>query len=143
MERSELSGYPAVPEANGWERALWIRAAVNAWVSVSMIYPGTCLPGYQHTQLQHADMSIKPEAFVFHICICLPRQAPEAFKRSFNQIPNKGYTPLGTDIADVYYVEHSYMKSVFCYGCLPCTMHRDLNLLNTKYLAVKDHNAMT
>lgn len=69
-ERSELSGYPAVPEPNCWERALWFRAAANTWVSVSMIYPGTCLPGYQHTQLQHADMSIKPEAFVFHICIC-------------------------------------------------------------------------
>lgn len=145
-ERSELSGYPAVPEPNGWERALRIRAAANAWVSVSMIYPGTCLPGYQCTQLQHAAMSIKPEAFVFHICICLPWQATEAVKRSFNQIPNKRYTPLGTNIADVYYVECSYMKSVFCYGCLPCTMHRDLNLLIVtahKYLAVKDHNAMT
>lgn len=71
-EKSELSGYPAVPEPNCRDSlsALHIQAVANTWVSVSVIYPGTCLPGYQHTQLQHADMSIKPEAFVFHICVC-------------------------------------------------------------------------
>lgn len=46
------------------------QAAANAWVSVSVIYPGTCLPGYQRAVLQHADMSVKPEAFVLHICVC-------------------------------------------------------------------------
>lgn len=46
------------------------QAAANTGVSVSVIYPGTCLPGYERAVLQHADLSVKPEAFVLHICVC-------------------------------------------------------------------------
>lgn len=59
LRKCLLSGYPAAhrPERRGCRR----RPA-----RVSAIYPGTRLPGYRRA---HADMSVKPAAFVFLICI--------------------------------------------------------------------------
>lgn len=59
LRKCLLSGYPAAcrPELCGC-RGLPAR--------VSVIYPGTRLPGYRRA---HADMSVKLAAFVFLICI--------------------------------------------------------------------------
>lgn len=59
LRKCLLSGYPAAcsPELRGCRR----RPA-----GLSAIYPGTRLPGYRRA---HADVSVKPAAFVFLICI--------------------------------------------------------------------------
>lgn len=50
---------------------LWQASSQCRRVSVSAIYPGTHLPGYQRTPLEHADMSVKPKAFVLHTGLSL------------------------------------------------------------------------
>lgn len=67
-EKSELSGYPAVPEPNCRDSlsALCIQKAANTWVSVSVIYPGTCLPGYQHScNMLTCPSNLKRLYFIF------------------------------------------------------------------------------
>lgn len=62
VEREQTRGYPAVPQPNCWDdlHAVCVRATANIWISVNVIYPSAFLPGYQHSQLHHADMSFKP-----------------------------------------------------------------------------------
>lgn len=50
---------------------LWQASSQRRRVSVSAFYPGTHLPGYRRMPLQHADMSVKPKAFVLHTGLSL------------------------------------------------------------------------
>lgn len=68
-EGSELLGYPAAPEPSGRDSCrlcVFSQRPTLGSVSARSILVLVCLD--TSTQLQHADMSIKPETFVFHIC---------------------------------------------------------------------------